>query len=59
MTITRIPGGYPGHPRASIHNGLVYVVATDPGSSPTVTAQTARVLAEDDRGEIVLVAAVR
>lgn len=46
MTITRIPGDYPGRSRASIHDGLVYVVATDPESSPTVAAQTTRVLAD-------------
>lgn len=46
MSIDRIPGASPGRSRASIHNGLVYVVATDPDSSPTVAEQTARVLAD-------------
>ncbi len=46
MTITRIPGDYPGRSRASIHNGLVYTVGTDPDSSPTVAAQTRRILAD-------------
>ena len=38
MTITRIPGDYPGRSRASIHAGLVYTVGTDPDFPPTVTA---------------------
>ncbi len=48
MSIDRIPGTCPGRSRASIHNGLVYVVATDPDSSPTVAAQTTRVLVDLD-----------
>lgn len=46
MSIDRIAGDYPGRSRASIHNGLVYVVATDPESSTTVAEQTTRVLAD-------------
>ena len=45
MTIERLAGTAKGRSRASIHNGLVYAVATDDGSSPTVAEQTRATLA--------------
>lgn len=44
--IERVKGDYAGRSRASIHSGLIYTVGTDPESSPTVAAQTRRILSD-------------
>lgn len=45
MTITRLHGEAKGRSRATIHNGIVYTVATDPHTAPTVAEQTRNSLA--------------
>ena len=43
--IERLPGSAKGRSRATVHNGLVYAVATDPASAKTVAEQTRNTLA--------------
>lgn len=44
MEIERIHGQARGRCRAAVHGGLVYTVATDPNSAPTVAEQTKHTL---------------
>ena len=45
MTIKRLHGTARGRCRATVHGGLVYAVATDPGNAEGITAQTRNTLA--------------
>ncbi|MEM9360837.1 MAG: RidA family protein [Pseudomonadota bacterium] len=47
--IKRFPGTRKGRCGAVVHNGLVYAVATDTGSSIGITEQTQRALSELDQ----------
>ena len=44
MTITRIPGSAPGRSRGTVHNDLVWAVATASDMTPSITEQTRQTL---------------
>ncbi len=49
MTTQRVHGPYQGRCSAVAHGGLVYAVATDPDSAPTIEGQTRNTLAALER----------
>lgn len=49
MTITRIAGTARGRSRATVHNGLVYAVATDTTGAADISGQTRQTLMALDK----------